>query len=326
MPRLPNWTLSQESRARVNELLKSAGDLGLDPDAIATGGLAALQALIALKRAKDAGEGIAREQFLERAQNALRALDPHAHGILLQQVQGRLLALQGRSGDTEIAHVTPGEIVLPKALQTPAVLGALRQAAADADLPLAKLRMGDALNSTNPSTRLAEFFDAPQDELEEIVIRSNVITDDRSTNGVIETLHPSIRSDAAKFINAVKERTGIQLRIPYDSGTRTAEKQDELYARSRTAHGRRVTDAPGGKSYHNYGLAFDVVGLEPDGKTPNYDIDLKPFASLAQEHGFDWGGNWEKQDRPHFQRTYGYTTERLRELLDPATGFPRIPD
>ena len=57
MSNLPNWTLSQESRSRLAELLKSAVDFGLDPDAVAAGGLAALQALIALKRAKDAGDG-----------------------------------------------------------------------------------------------------------------------------------------------------------------------------------------------------------------------------------------------------------------------------
>jgi len=170
MPNLPNWTLSQESRARMTELLKSAGDLGLDPEAVAAGGLAALQALIALKRAKDAGEGDARTQLLERAQDALRSLDPAVHANLLQQAQGRILALQGRGGDTEIVHVTPGEIVLPKALQTPAVLGALRQTAAAADIPLAQLRVGDTHNSTNPATSLAEFFETPRDEIEEIVI------------------------------------------------------------------------------------------------------------------------------------------------------------
>ena len=170
MPILPNWTLSQDSRARITALLKSASDLGLDPEAVASGGLAAMQILIALRRAKDAGEGSARAQLLERAQDALRGLDPAAHAGLLQQVQARILALQGRSGDTEIVHVTPGEIVLPKALQTAAVLGAVRQAAAEANTPLTQLRVGDALNSTNPATNLSEFFGAPEEETEEIQI------------------------------------------------------------------------------------------------------------------------------------------------------------
>lgn len=108
MPKFPNWTLSQQSRDRLSELLKSAGDLGLDPGAVAAGGLAALQAFIALKRANDAGEGADRAQSLARVQEALRRLDPVAHGDLLQQIQSLTLALQGRNGDTEVAHVTPG--------------------------------------------------------------------------------------------------------------------------------------------------------------------------------------------------------------------------
>lgn len=62
MPNFPNWTLSQQSRDRMNELLKSASELGLDPEAVAAGGLAALQSVIALKRAADAGEGAGRAQ------------------------------------------------------------------------------------------------------------------------------------------------------------------------------------------------------------------------------------------------------------------------
>ncbi|MBY0511604.1 MAG: hypothetical protein K2P94_15820 [Rhodospirillaceae bacterium] len=76
-----------------------------------------------------------------------------------QKRQAEELAAQGRGGDTEIAHVTVGEIVLPDALQTPAVLDAIRQAAVNANIPLARLRVGSALNSINPETGQPEFFD-----------------------------------------------------------------------------------------------------------------------------------------------------------------------
>lgn len=166
----PNWSLSHDSRARMAELLKSASELGLDPEAVAAGGLAALRALIALKRAKEAEEGVQRDHFLTHVQEALRGLDPSVHSALLQQIQSRVIALQGRNGDTEVAHVTPGEIVLPKILQTPAVLGALRQAAAAAKIPLDQLKIGNDLNSINPLTGRPEFADPPQDDLEEIAI------------------------------------------------------------------------------------------------------------------------------------------------------------
>ena len=219
--------------------------------------------------------------------------------------QARDLAAQGRGSDTEVAQVARGEIVLPRGLQTPTVLDALRRAAAAANIPLNRLRVGSASNSINPKTGMAE-FDAARaagSPIEEIVVLGNLITDDPWTNKEIAGLHPSMRYDAAKFINDVKERTGQQLRIPNPSGTRTIKEQDDIYAQGRTAPGTTpkdiVTEARGGESYHNYGLAFDIVGLNPDGKTPNYKIDFERFAPIAKEHGFDWGGNWKKSRTSH---------------------------
>jgi len=78
------------------------------------------------------------------------------------------LAAQGRRGDTEIA--------LPDALQTAEVLNAIRQAAADANIPLERLRVGSGRNSVNPNTGVAEFADAPYryegPEVEEITVRA----------------------------------------------------------------------------------------------------------------------------------------------------------
>ncbi|MGE4063387.1 MAG: cell wall hydrolase [Rhodospirillaceae bacterium] len=152
----------------MTELLKTATALGLDPEAVAAGGLVAIRALIALKRASETGQGAPRAALLVRVQDALRALDPAVHSDLVNQVQARVVALQGRSGDTEIAHVTPGEIVLPKELQTSAVLGALRRAAEDAGVPLDRLRVGSGENKVNPETRAAEFAeeDAPEIRIE----------------------------------------------------------------------------------------------------------------------------------------------------------------
>jgi len=75
-----------------------------------------------------------------------------------QKRQAAELAAQGRGGDTEIAHVTLGEIILPEVLHTPAVLNAIRQAAMDANIPLEQLRVGSDFNSINPQTGQPEFF------------------------------------------------------------------------------------------------------------------------------------------------------------------------
>ena len=68
--------------------------------------------------------------------------------------QARNLARKGRDGDSEIAHVTPGEIVIPQALQTPEVMDALAWAASSAGLNLDRLRVGTRANSINPASTM----------------------------------------------------------------------------------------------------------------------------------------------------------------------------
>ena len=72
--------------------------------------------------------------------------------------EARELAAMGRGGDTEIAHLTLGEIVLPSILQTPEVMNALLVAAAYAGVPLDRFRLGMPQNSINPDTGMMEFM------------------------------------------------------------------------------------------------------------------------------------------------------------------------
>lgn len=67
------------------------------------------------------------------------------------------LAAEGRGDDTEVAHVTPGEIVIPRVFQTPEVLAALAHVAAAHGVPLDRFRVGDARNSVNPNAGAPEF-------------------------------------------------------------------------------------------------------------------------------------------------------------------------
>ncbi len=71
--------------------------------------------------------------------------------------QAKALAAQGRGGDTELAHLTPGEIILPEFLQTPELLSLLHQAAAANNIPFDSLRIGSRKNRINPNTGLPEF-------------------------------------------------------------------------------------------------------------------------------------------------------------------------
>jgi len=81
----------------------------------------------------------------EEAQTATRA-------------QARKLARKGRGGDSAIAHVTPGEIVVPQELQTPEVMAALDWAAAGLGIELDRFRVNARANSINPETGAPEFW------------------------------------------------------------------------------------------------------------------------------------------------------------------------
>ena len=67
------------------------------------------------------------------------------------------LAAEGRGADSEVAHITPGEMVIPRVFQTPEVLAALAKVAAAQGVPLDRFRVGDARNRINPETGAPEF-------------------------------------------------------------------------------------------------------------------------------------------------------------------------
>jgi hypothetical protein len=127
---------------------------------------------------------------------------------------------------------------------------------------------------------------------------------DKHTNRRIQTLYEPIRNDVARFVNLVHNECGISLRVT--QALRTKEEQDELYAQGRTKPGGKVTNAKGGYSYHNYGLAFDICEIK-DGKAI-WDINYELIVPYAKELGFEWGGDFKSfKDKPHFQKSYGYS-------------------
>ncbi len=109
-------------------------------------------------------------------------------------------------------------------------------------------------------------------------------------------------------------------------GFRTFAEQDALFAQGRTAHGKIVTNAPGGMSFHNYGLAVDVVrdanlaavGLQPDWGREGYELLYKEANVMRLVTGF----NWRFPDAGHIQypKPKGFTDykwmKRLKEIHD----------
>jgi peptidoglycan L-alanyl-D-glutamate endopeptidase CwlK len=124
---------------------------------------------------------------------------------------------------------------------------------------------------------------------------------------MIDKLHPKVRPMAIDFIAKAKT-AGIDIKIT--AGLRTFDEQEKLYNQGRTTPGKIVTKAKPGQSFHNYGLAIDVVPIV-HGKAVWEDEKLwQKLGVIGESAGFEWGGRWKFVDKPHFQFPRGtkYTT------------------
>lgn len=159
---------------------------------------------------------------------------------------------------------------------------------------------------------------------------------DKITLERIETMHPIIREQLKsdyEFINS-KLPKNVRLRFAYT--LRTVQEQNELYQIGRTLPGRIVTNAKGGQSIHNYGLAFDVVLLyDADNNGTfekaswDFDKNMKTVVGFFKERGWEWGGDWKKfKDAPHFQLKEAdggsYKWQELTILPKDANGYPKL--
>ena len=125
----------------------------------------------------------------------------------------------------------------------------------------------------------------------------------------ITDLLPTVKK-RAKALELMMKIWGTPIRIT--EGYRSNERQDELYAQGRTTPGNIVTNAKAGESFHNYGVAFDVVFREKGYNAPQEDWErLGQFGRIL---GLSWGGDWKGfVDRPHFQHTKGYGIEQFKK-------------
>ena len=135
-------------------------------------------------------------------------------------------------------------------------------------------------------------------------------TADSRSEKNIATLHPRVRPFARALI---EKAAGQGIIIKVTSATRSFAEQDELFAQGRTKPGRKVTNARGGFSNHNFGIAIDITifkgSADPEqAKTPVFESPLyKVIGALGTEIGLEWGGNWTSiVDEPHFQLRPGW--------------------
>lgn len=110
------------------------------------------------------------------------------------------------------------------------------------------------------------------------------------SNLLIETLEPEFGVKIGALIPLVNEATGRDWRVV--QGRRTIAEQNGLYAKGRTVPGNIVTNAPGGSSAHNFGLAADIAPMKIDGSDIDWnapDSLFKQMADIAIAQGLTAG-------------------------------------
>lgn len=149
---------------------------------------------------------------------------------------------------------------------------------------------------------------------------------DARSETVIAKLQPEVQGYARALVRRTAA-AGVEIRVI--SGLRTFAEQDALFAQGRTRPGRKVTNAKGGESNHNFGIAFDVGVFEGTaylGESPAYDV----VGAIGAEIGLEWGGHWSSiVDKPHFQLRPDWAANfssrellaELRERIESGTPF-----
>lgn len=151
----------------------------------------------------------------------------------------------------------------------------------------------------------------------------------------IQTAHPLVRKELETILSECDRILTGRAKVRFTHVLRTWAEQDALYALGRTKvnpdgksasrpYGYKVTNAKGGHSIHNFGLAVDIC-LIIDGKEASWDTvkdfdgdaksDWMEVVALFKRYGWTWGGDWPSfVDKPHFEKTFGYTLAQLRDL------------
>jgi peptidoglycan LD-endopeptidase CwlK len=149
---------------------------------------------------------------------------------------------------------------------------------------------------------------------------------DKVSEQRVALLHPAIRDEVKALIEKAEAHLpNTAIRIV--QGLRTFAEQDALYAQGRTKPGNRVTNAKGGQSYHNYGLAIDFALLYDKDNNGSYETlswdllkdmdkdgekDWMEVVDVFEAAGYTWGGRFHSiPDNPHLEKTFGYNWRQL---------------
>jgi peptidoglycan LD-endopeptidase CwlK len=172
---------------------------------------------------------------------------------------------------------------------------------------------------------------------------------DKITQDRINLLHPRVRPFAqAAFEEINKALTGRAI-CRLQEGLRTFETQRMYYEMGRTRvnpdgkslkkpYGNIITNAKAGSSYHQYGLALDIVLLVDKDRNGTYETavwdtvtdfdgdgksDWMEAINILKKHGFTWGGDFRTfKDMPHVEMSFGLSVAKCLDRYNRGVFVP----
>ena len=162
---------------------------------------------------------------------------------------------------------------------------------------------------------------------------------DKVTLQRIDLLHPALREEAKAIYAEICEALKGRAICRFAYTLRTYAEQDALFLQK-----PKVTNAKGGQSYHNFGLAIDIVLLVDKDKNGTFEsaswetnvdfdgdgvADWMEVVKIFKLHGWAWGGDWKFIDKPHFEKTFGISVKELDRRVQfkvvlPGTNYPKL--
>jgi len=166
--------------------------------------------------------------------------------------------------------------------------------------------------------KAANAFEAQAD-----LLKTEIMEFDFRTERNIRTLALSAQKESRIFMKKIVAK-GIKAKII--SGSRTYADQNRLFRQGRGDNpGPIVTNARGGRSNHNFGIAWDIgIFTETGGYiTGGAAYDRAAEAGMAET--IEWGGDWANfVDKPHYQLKLGVSLALIREKFETGEGFTLI--
>ena len=153
-----------------------------------------------------------------------------------------------------------------------------------------------------------------------VAIRQELGDFDARSEAQLATLLLTAQNAARRFLARVLE-AGQHVRIL--SGTRSYAEQNALFRRGRYGNaGPVVTNARGGQSLHNFGVAWDVGVFDARGRYLQDGASYERVAEAGMDDGLEWGGdNPRFVDRPHYQLRLALPIAEIRRRFESGRAY-----